>query len=324
MGLSPEKAEYKFSFQSTLPYIINRRRIRIGYSNSNTSTMADTTTRYVAADGLNIFYREAGPKDVPIVLLLHGFPSSSHQFRHLIPLLSQKYQVLAPDLPGFGFTEVPETRNYTYTFENLTKSLEAFLDVLDIKKFAVYIFDYGAPVALRLALHRPHSIQAIITQNGNAYEEGLGEFWDPLRSLWKDNSTEDREKVRAGFLSLEATKWQYVDGAKARVAPEAYYLDYALLSRPGNQEIQLDLFYDYQNNVKLYPKFQEYFRKSQVPLLAAWGKNDTIFIPAGVQPFKKDLPNARIHLLDAGHFALETNAIEVADLLLTFLSENGI
>lgn len=286
--------------------------------------MTDTSTQYISADGLNIFYREAGLKDSPKILLLHGFPSSSHQYRNLIPLLSQKYHVLAPDLPGFGFTEIPDTRNYSYSFENLTTSIEAFLDAVNIKEFSVYIFDYGAPTALRLALRRPDAVQAIISQNGNAYEDGLGEFWDPLRALWKSNSTEDREKVRAGFLNLEATKWQYVDGAKAPVAPEAYYLDYALLSRPGNQEIQLDLFYDYQNNVKLYPKFQEYFRKSQVPVLAAWGRNDTIFIPAGAEAFKKDLKNVEVHLLDAGHFAVETNTVEIADLILTFLSKNGI
>jgi len=286
--------------------------------------MADTTTQYIAADGLNIFYREAGPKDAPKILLLHGFPSSSHQYRNLIPLLSQKYHVLAPDLPGFGFTDVPEARGFSYTFDNLTTSVEAFLDALDIKKFSVYIFDYGAPTALRLALRRPEAVQAIISQNGNAYEAGLGEFWDPLRALWKSNSTEDREKVRAGFLNLEATKWQYVDGSKSPVAPETYWLDYALLARPGNQDIQLDLFYDYRNNVTLYPEFQEYFRKSQVPVLAAWGKNDTIFIAAGADAFKKDLPNAEIHLLDAGHFAVETNTVEIANLILEFLKKNGI
>jgi pimeloyl-ACP methyl ester carboxylesterase len=286
--------------------------------------MTDTTTQYITADGLNIFYREAGPKDAPKILLLHGFPSSSHQYRNLIPLLSQKYNVLAPDLPGFGFTEIPEARSYSYTFDSLTTSVEAFLDALNIKKFSVYIFDYGAPTALRLALRRPEAVQAIISQNGNAYEDGLGEFWDPLRALWKSNSTEDREKVRAGFLNLEATKWQYVDGSKSPIAPEAYWLDYALLSRPGNQDIQLDLFYDYRNNVKLYPEFQEYFRKSQVPVLAPWGKNDTIFIAAGAEAFKKHLPNAEIHLLDAGHFAVETNTVEIANLILEFLKKNGI
>jgi len=286
--------------------------------------MSTTSTNYIAADGLNIFYREAGPKHAPVILLLHGFPSSSHQYRHLIPILSKKYHVIAPDLPGFGFTEVPDTRSYTYTFENLTTSVEAFLDALNTKKFSVYIFDYGAPTALRLALRRPDAVQAIISQNGNAYEEGLGAFWDPLRALWKSNSTEDREMIRSAFLNLEATKWQYEDGSKSPVAPEAYYLDFALLSRPGNQEIQLDIFYDYRNNVKLYPEFQEYFRKSQVPVLAAWGKNDTIFIPEGAEAFKRDLPNAEVHLLDAGHFAVETNTVEIGDLILKFLSSNGI
>jgi pimeloyl-ACP methyl ester carboxylesterase len=286
--------------------------------------MADTTTSKISVDGLNIFYREAGHKDAPVILLLHGFPASSHQYRNLIPLLSQEYHVIAPDLPGFGFTEVPEIRDYVYTFENLATSVEAFLDALNIKKFSIYIFDYGAPIGLRIALRRPDAVQAIISQNGNAYEDGLGGFWDPLRALWKTNSVEDRAKVRTGFLNLEATIWQYVDGSKKPVAPEAYYLDYALLSRPGNQEIQLNLFYDYQNNVKLYPEFQVYFRKSQVPVLAAWGRNDTIFVPAGAEAFKKDLPNAEVHLLDAGHFAVETNTCEIAELILKFLGRNGI
>jgi len=286
--------------------------------------MSLPTIKRVDADGLKVFYREAGSVDAPVILLLHGFPSSSHQYRNLIPLLSQKYHVVAPDLPGFGFTEVPDSRKYSYTFANLATTVEAFLDVLNIKKFSVYIFDYGAPTALRIALHRPDAVQAIISQNGNAYDDGLGEFWDPVRALWKDNSTKNREIVRSAVLTLEATLWQYEFGSKSDFAPEAPYLDWALLSRPGNQDIQLDLFYDYQTNVTLYPQFQEYFKTSKVPILAAWGKNDQIFVYPGAEAFKKDLPDTELHLLDAGHFAIETNGSEIASLILAFLEKNNI
>jgi len=286
--------------------------------------MSLTAIKRVEADGLKIFYREAGSVNAPVILLLHGFPSSSHQYRNLIPQLSQKYHVIAPDMPGFGFTEVPESRNYAYTFENLATTIEAFLDILNIKKFSVYIFDYGAPTALRIALHRPEAVQSIISQNGNAYDDGLGEFWDPIRALWKDNSTANREKVRAGILTLEATIWQYEFGAKSDYAPEAPWLDWALLSRPGNQEIQLDLFYDYRTNLTLYPQFQEYFKASKVPILAVWGKNDQIFVFPGATAFKKDVPDTELHLLDAGHFALETNGQEIGNLILGFLEKNKI
>jgi pimeloyl-ACP methyl ester carboxylesterase len=286
--------------------------------------MASYTTNFVKADGLNIFYREAGQQDAPKIILLHGFPSSSHQFRHLIPILSKKYHVLAPDLPGFGFTEVPEIRKYKYTFENIATSIEAFLDVLKVKTFSVYVFDYGGPTGFRIALRRPEAVQAIFSQNGNAYEVGLGSPWNPLKAYWVSGSDTDRATVAAGFLTLESTKWQYTNGSTAVVAPEAYYLDYFFISRPGNHEIQLDLFYDYQENVKLYPEFQEYFRKSQVPLLAVWGKNDEIFVKEGAEAFKKDLPKAEVHLLDTGHFAGETNTAEVGGLMLSFLEKNGI
>lgn len=286
--------------------------------------MAGYTINFVEADGIKIFYREAGPKDAPVILLLHGFPSSSHQYRNLIPLLSHKYRVIAPDLPGYGFTEVPYSRNYIYSFENIATSIEAFLDALSIKKFSPYVFDYGAPTGFRLALRRPEAIQAIFTQNGNAYDEGLGDFWEPLKALWKSNSKEDREIVGGMTLTLEATKWQYEDGFKTPVTPEAPYLDFALLSRPGQTEIQLALFYDYQENVKLYPQFHEYFRKSQVPLIAFWGKNDQIFIKEGAEAFKRDLPNAEVHLLDTGHFAVESHTEEISKLMLGFLENNCI
>ncbi|KAJ6471894.1 putative hydrolase [Mycena sanguinolenta] len=257
----------------------------------------------------------------PIVLLLHGFPTSSHQYRNLIPLLSPHYRVVAPDLPGFGFTTVPKERNYTYTFAELTTTIAAFLDALEIESFAVYIFDYGAPVGLRLALQRPEAITAIVSQNGNAYAEGLGGAWAPIQKYWASGSAEDRKGVLDGVFTSEATKWQYTHGSRApdAIAPETYTLDWALLQRPGMFDIQLDIFKDYATNVELYPQFQEYFRKSQVPLLAVWGKNDLFFVPAGAEAFKRDLPKAEVVLLDAGHFAGETETAEVGTLMLNFL-----
>ncbi|PGH12913.1 hypothetical protein AJ80_06518 [Polytolypa hystricis UAMH7299] len=279
------------------------------------------------ASNIKVFYREAGAPDAPVILLLHGFPSSSHQYRNLIPLLAEKHRVIAPDLPGFGFTEFPPS--YKHTFANLATTTLQFLDALSISKFAVYVFDYGAPTAFRIALQRPEAIQAIITQNGNAYDEGLGAFWDPLRSYWASgdkDASNTRAQLSEALLVFNATKWQYEEGtARGKlIAPESYYLDQALLDRPGNKEIQLDLFYNYATNVKLYPEFQEYFRKSQVPLLAAWGKGDQIFIAPGAESFKRDLPKAEVHLLDAGHFAAETETEEIAHLILDFLKRNGI
>lgn len=275
-----------------------------------------------------VFYRESGAQSAPVVLLLHGFPSSSHQYRNLIPILAAKYRVIAPDLPGFGFTEfeIAKAREgIHYTFDTLATVVIEFLDVLSITKFSMFIFDYGSPTGLRLALKRPESVQAIVTQNGNAYEDGLGEFWDQIRELWtSNNDPKVRSKLAAGLLSLEATKWQYEEGTKGLVAPEAFMLDYALLQRPGNAEIQLDLFWDYRTNIGLYPEFHRYFRESQVPLLAVWGKHDQIFIPAGAEAFKRDITKAEVHLLDAGHFAAETETAEIGALVLDFLARNGI
>ncbi|KAL4877020.1 Alpha/Beta hydrolase protein [Aspergillus karnatakaensis] len=272
-----------------------------------------------------VFYREAGETSAPVILLLHGFPSSSHQYRNLIPILATKYRVIAPDLPGFGFTEVSE--GFQYTFDNLAAVVGEFLDALSIARFSVYVFDYGAPTGLRLALQRPAAVQAIITQNGNAYEEGLGGFWDTIRELWSSNNSSDvRSKLTSGLLSFEATKWQYDEGTQSSrvIAPESYNLDYTLLQRPGNSEIQLDLFWDYRTNIPLYPQFHEYFRQSQIPLLAVWGKNDQIFIPPGAEAFRRDLPKAEVHLLDAGHFAVETETEEIGRLIVEFLNKNGI
>lgn len=281
----------------------------------------------INADGVEVFYRSAGSKSAPVVLLLHGFPSSSHMFRNLIPRLSTRYRVIAPDLPGFGFTVVPAERGYEYTFANLATTIEAFLDALSIKKFAVYIFDYGAPTAFRIALNRPHAITALVTQNGNAYEEGLGaDFWAPLQQYWATGNLEDREKIRGAALNFETTKWQYTFGSPhpESIPPEAYHLDTALILRPGNQDIQLDILYDYRTNITLYPKFHEYLRSSSVPVLAVWGKNDPIFVPAGAEGFKKDVKDLEINYLDAPHFALETNEVDMAKLMISFFEKRGV
>lgn len=277
----------------------------------------------ILPSGIKIFYRERSQiANAPIILLLHGFPSSSHQYRNLIPLLGAKYRVIAPDLPGFGFTETPST--YKYTFDNLAATMTEFLDELSITKYSIYIFDYGAPTGLRLALQRPSSIQAIISQNGNAYVEGFGDVWAPIQGLWaSNNAPEHRTKVAQAMLTPEMTKFQYENGSPdvTRVAPESYFLDYALMERPGNKEIQLDLFMDYQNNVPLYDDFHAYFRKSNVPLLAIWGKNDVFFIPPGAEAFKRDLPDAKVKLIDAGHFAVETDFEYIAEEILVFLGK---
>jgi pimeloyl-ACP methyl ester carboxylesterase len=277
--------------------------------------------RTVDADGMNIFYREAGPADAPVLLLLHGYPTSSHQFRELIPRLAGKYRVIAPDLPGFGFTVVPQSRNYKYSFDGIAQTIEAFVDALNLKHYALYVFDYGAPTGFRLAVAHPERVTALISQNGNAYVEGLGDAWDPIKAYWKEPTPEHREALR-GFLSLDATRWQYTHGTPhpEEIAPETYWLDTALMQRPGNAEIQLDLILDYQSNVALYPVFQEYFRKSQLPMLAIWGKNDPFFIPPGAEAFRRDNPNATVRLLDTGHFALETHVDEIAEAIDALLS----
>ena len=270
------------------------------------------TFRTVSADGVNIFYREAGAPDAPVMLLLHGFPSSSHMYRDLIPLLATQYRVIAPDLPGFGFTTVPAAREYVYTFDNLAATMEAFVQALDLKQYALYIFDYGAPVGLRLAAAHPERVTALVSQNGNAYLEGLGDAWAPIRQYWADPDAH-RDTMR-NFLSLEATKWQYTHGVANpdAVAPEAYYLDALLMERPGNAEIQLALFLDYANNLTLYPVFQQFFRDAKVPTLAIWGKHDPFFIPPGAEAYRRDNPGAVVKMLDTGHFALETHVEEIA------------
>jgi pimeloyl-ACP methyl ester carboxylesterase len=284
-----------------------------------------TSVRKIEADGVQVFYRVAGDPSASVVLLLHGFPTSSFMFRELIPRLADHYRVIAPDLPGFGFTEVPEKRKYAYSFDALAKTIEALTEALRIKRYALYVFDYGAPTGFRLAMAHPERVAAIISQNGNAYEEGLGDAWGPIRKYWATPTPENREAIRQNVLTLEGTRWQYTHGVAIpeSVAPESYTLDTALMERPGNKEIQLDLFLDYASNVKLYPKFQEYFRKSKPPLLAIWGKNDPFFIPAGAEAFRRDLPNAQVQFLDTGHFATETHIVEIAAAMREFLQAHA-
>ena len=283
-----------------------------------------TSIRRVEADGVRVFYRAAGDTTAPVVLLLHGFPASSFMFRELIPRLADHYRVIAPDLPGFGFTEVPAERKYKYSFDGLASTLEAFTKALKIDRYAIYVFDYGAPTGLRLAMAHPERVTAIISQNGNAYEEGLGDAWAPIRKYWASPTAENREVIRQNILTLEGTQWQYTHGVSdpESVPPESYTLDAALLERPGNKDIQLDLFLDYASNVKLYPNFQWYFRKSKPPLLAIWGKNDPFFVPAGAEAFRNDLPNAKVQFLDTGHFAIETHVIEIAAAMKDFLGNS--
>jgi pimeloyl-ACP methyl ester carboxylesterase len=276
----------------------------------------------IDVDGFNVFYREAGPKDAPALLLLHGFPSSSHMFRDLIPLLADRFHVVAPDLPGFGQSDMPDHTKFTYSFDNIAKVMERFTEIVGLKKFAIYVFDYGAPTGFRLALSHPERITAIISQNGNAYEEGLSEGWNPIQKYWKDPSLENRDALRA-FLKPEATFWQYTHGVSdvSQVSPDGYGLDTLYLARPGMDDVQLDLFGDYKSNVALYPAFQEYFRDHKPPLLAVWGRNDPFFLPPGAEAFKRDNPNAVVKFFDTGHFALETHADEIAKAIREFLSK---
>ena len=279
-----------------------------------------THHNFATIDGHQIFYREAGAKDAPTLLLLHGFPTSSHMFRNLIPTLADRYQVIAPDLPGFGFSKSPDREQFGYTFENLAAVIDRFTEQIGLDRYGIYIFDYGAPVGLRLAFAHPERITTIISQNGNAYEEGLSQGWNPIQKYWKDPTPANRAALK-DFLTPDATKSQYLHGVadETLVAPEAYALDSALLARPGNDEIQLDLFLDYASNVALYSKFQSYFRTHRPPLLAVWGKNDPFFLPQGAEAFRRDNPEAEVHLFATGHFALETHASEIAGVILNFL-----
>jgi pimeloyl-ACP methyl ester carboxylesterase len=291
-------------------------------SPARSQSIPPTAFHFIEADGVRIFYREAGPADGHVVLLLHGFPSSSHMYRDLIPRLATRYRVIAPDLPGFGFTTVPESRAYKYSFDALAHTANAFVVALGLKHYALYVFDYGAPVGYRLAMAHPERVTVIVSQNGNAYEEGLGDSWAPIRRYWSEPTQENRDVVRQNILTFDGTYMQYAHGVPdpTKIAPESYTLDAALLERPGNKELQLDLFLDYASNVKLYPAFQAYFRKHKPPLLAIWGKHDPFFIPAGAEAYRRDNPNASVQFLDTGHFALETHVDEIASAMLNLLS----
>ena len=279
--------------------------------------MTSIAYRTADVDGLKIFYREAGPKNAPKLLLLHGFPTSSHMFRDLIPLLADRYHIVAPDLPGFGQSDDPKAN----TFDSIADTIERFTEIVGFDRFAVYIFDYGAPTGLRLAIRHPERITGIISQNGNAYVEGLSEGWNPIQAYWRDPSDANRAALR-DFLTPQAVYWQYTHGVAdpSRVSPDGYTLDTHYLARPNAETVQLDLFGDYQSNVALYPTFQAYFREHQPPLLAVWGDKDPFFLPPGAEAYKRDLPNARVQFFDTGHFALETHAAEIAEAIRGFLN----
>jgi len=274
---------------------------------------------------VEVFYREAGPQDAPVILLLHGFPTASHMFRDLIPELAGRYRVIAPDLPGFGNTMAPPRGRFTHSFDSLAETMAGFIDALGLTRYVLYIFDYGAPVGLRLAMRHPERVSAIVSQNGNAYVEGFSDGWAPWQAYWRDPTPEHREACRSSLTPETIREWQYFHGAdRERVSPDGYTLDIAYMARPGAEEIQLDLILDYRTNPALYPDFQAYFRTHRPPFLATWGKHDAHFLPAGAEAYRRDLPDAEIHLLDTGHFALETHASEIGALMRGFLERQGV
>lgn len=298
----------------------------MGQVKTNSKNAANTSAtnihyRQTKVNGQTIFYREAGQSGAPIILLLHGYPSSSHMFRNLIPILSVKYHVIAPDLPGFGYSDAPDRTKYAYTFDNLAKTMQSFIDQIGLKRFAVYVFDYGAPVGFRLATANPEKITGIISQNGNAYEEGLSKIWDPIQKYWQNDTSENRNALKDTY-TIEGTKFQYFTGVSdtSLIAPESYTFDQYFLDRPESLEIQLDLIKDYKSNVMLYPKFHEYFRTYKPKLLAVWGNKDPFFLPPGAEAYKKDLPDATVKFYDTGHFALETHLQEISNDILKFLA----
>jgi pimeloyl-ACP methyl ester carboxylesterase len=282
--------------------------------------MAAINYRTADVDGWKIFYREAGSRHAPTLLLLHGFPSAGHMFRDLIPHLADRFHIVAPDLPGFGQSDLVARGMFAYTFDHIAEVIDRFTEVIGLKRFAIYVFDYGAPTGFRIAAKRPERITALISQNGNAYEGGLSDGWNPIRAYWEDASEKNREALRT-LLKPETTVWQYTHGVPdaTKVSPDGYSLDNFYLSRPGADEVQLDLFGDYKSNIALYPAFQNYFRTHKPPFLAVWGKNDPFFLPPGAEAFKRDIPNATVRFFDTGHFALETHAAEIAAAIRDFL-----
>jgi pimeloyl-ACP methyl ester carboxylesterase len=320
------------------PVVLNRRRFSLGLpllaagaaylpqvpaAKASTGNKAATVTHYRTSvvDGIKIFYREAGPPSAPTVLLLHGFPTSSHMFRNLISELADRYHVIAPDYPGYGQSDMPDRATFSYTFDRFGQLIDGLLGQLGVTRYAMYVMDYGAPVGWRLALAHPERITALIVQNGNAYEEGLKEFWNPIKAYWSDHSEQHRKALYV-LVAPETTKFQYTDGVSdiSRIDPDNWLHDQALLDRPGNAEIQMDIFYDYRTNLPLYPAVQAYLRKHQPPTLIVWGKNDKIFPPDGAHPYKRDLPKVEFHLIDSGHFVLEDKADEVVPLIRDFLN----
>ncbi|MDA0206880.1 MAG: alpha/beta hydrolase [Acidobacteria bacterium] len=280
-----------------------------------------TLHKTLDVDGVEIFYREAGPQEAPTVLLLHGFPTSSHMFRNLIPQLSDRFHVLAPDYPGFGASAMPSLDEFEYSFDNLARVVERFLEIKGVESYTVYLMDYGAPVGFRLAAAHPERIEALLIQNGNAYDEGLREFWKPIKAYWKDKTPDNAKTLRDALLTIAATKWQYTHGVRQpeAISPDNWFHDQYLLDRPGNKDIQLELFYSYGTNPALYPEWQAYLREHQPPTLITWGKNDYIFPVEGALPYQRDLPDVEMHLLDAGHFVLEDQGEKVAGLIRDFL-----
>ncbi len=306
--------------------LINPPSLSIAQEAAKPEALANApSVRYhtVSIDGVDVFYRDAGRKDAPAILLLHGFPTSSHMYRNLILALADKYRVIAPDYPGFGHSAMPDRAKFSYTFDNYAQLVEGLTEKLGVDRYALYVMDYGAPVGFRLAAKHPERVTALIVQNGNAYVEGIQKFWEPIQKYWASGSNADREAIR-WLTSLKATKWQYTHGVPdtTLVSPDSWTMDQARLDRPGNQEIQLDLFYDYRTNIPLYPEWEAYFRTHKPPTLVVWGKNDPIFVVDGAQPYKRDLPNAELHLIDTGHFALETHGPEIAGLIRDFLGRS--
>ena len=283
-----------------------------------------TSYKTVTIEGLDIFYREAGSPDDPTILLLHGFPTSSHMFRNLIQVLSDRFHLVAPDYPGYGNSSMPSVEEYDYTFDSIAEIIDSFTEKLGLHKYSLYMMDYGAPVGYRLAVKHPERVESLIVQNGNAYEEGLREFWDPIKAYWKEKSKENGEVLRNSLLTIEATKWQYTNGVRnpETIAPENWFHDQYLMDRPGNKDIQLQLFYDYGSNPPLYPDWQAYFREYQPPTLIAWGKNDYIFPEEGAHPYKRDLKNIEFHIFDTGHFALEEDGDKIAHLITCFMAKH--